>query len=316
MPDFEEAKEIHVSQLPLNIFEADGEDSWSKIQRQNMSSWFDSDGILFNTVGGFDQLGLMYFERKFGRPVWPIGPVLLSSESRASVGKQKGVTSEICWEWLNAKPLNSVLYVSFGSMNTISPTQMIELATALDKSKKNFIWVVRPPIGFDINSEFKAEEWLPEGFEERIQGRGLLVRNWAPQVEILSHKATSAFLSHCGWNSALEALSNGVPMLAWPMAAEQFFNAVLLEREVGVCVEAARGKNCEVRHQDLVAKIELVMSSEKGSEMRRKACELREMIENAVKDHDDDQDGCFYKGSSPKALDDFFSAAMNMTKSN
>ncbi|EXB48395.1 UDP-glycosyltransferase 92A1 [Morus notabilis] len=287
LPDFEEAKEIHVSQLPLNIFEADGEDSWSKIQRQNLSSWFDSDGILFNTVG-----------------------------SRASVGKQKGVTSEICWEWLNAKPLNSVLYVSFGSMNTISPTQMIELATALDKSKKNFIWVVRPPMGFDINSEFKAEEWLPEGFEERIQGRGLLVRNWAPQVEILSHKATSAFLSHCGWNSALEALSNGVPMLAWPMAAEQFFNAVLLEREVGVCVEVARGKNCEVRHQDLVAKIELVMSTEKGSEMRRKACELREMIENAVKDHDDDRDGCFYKGSSPKALDDFFSAAMNMTKSN
>lgn len=309
LPDFEEANKIHMSQLPLNISEANGEDAWSKFQFQNLSHWFNSDGMLFNTVSGFDQLGLMYFRRKFNRPVWPIGPVLLPSESRASVGKQTEFTSMVCREWLDSKPLNSVLYVSFGSMNTISPSQMMELATALDRCNKNFIWVVRPPIGFDINSEFKAEEWLPEGFEERVKGRGLLVQSWAPQVEILSHNAVSAFLSHCGWNSAIESLSNGVPMLAWPMAAEQFFNAVLLEREVGVCVEVARGKMCEVRHQDLVDKIELVMSNrDKGSEMRKKASELKDMIEIAVKDDDEEINGL--KGSSSKALDDFFCAAM------
>ena len=150
----------------------------------------------------------------------------------------------------------------------------MQLATALEVSGKYFIWVVRPPIGFDINSEFKAEEWLPQGFEQRIQDRkrGLLVHKWAPQVEILSHKSISAFLSHCGWNSVLEALSHGVPIIGWPMAADQFSNVVLLEKEVGVCVEVARGPRCEVKHEDIVKKIELVMNdTEKGKEMRRKA---------------------------------------------
>ncbi|PON89240.1 UDP-glucuronosyl/UDP-glucosyltransferase [Trema orientale] len=305
LPDFEEASTIHVSQLPLNIFEADGEDPWSKFQKGNLSAWVDSNGVLFNTIRDFDHLGLLYFRRKLNRPVWPIGPVLLPSESRASVGKQNGQTSELCREWLNSKPLNSVLFVSFGSMNTISASQMMQLAMALEKSGKTFIWVVRPPIGFDINSEFRAQEWLPEGFEESVSSRGLLVHNWAPQVEILSHEAVSAFLTHCGWNSVLEALSNGVPLLGWPMAAEQFYNSVLLEKGIGVCVEVARGKKCEVRYEDLAGKIELVMSdSAKGKEMRRKACEVKEMIKSAMKDENG------LKGSSSKALDDFFSAAM------
>ena len=308
MPDFEEASTIHVSQLPLNISEADGDDPWSKFQKENLSAWVDSNGVLFNTIGDFDQMGLAYFRRKLNRPVWPMGPVLLPSESRASVGKQNGLTEQLCGEWLNSKPLNSVLFVSFGSMNTISASQMMQLGKALEKSGKDFIWIVRPPIGFDINSEFRAQEWLPQGFEERISRRGLLVHNWAPQLEILTHKAVSAFLTHCGWNSVLEALSNGVPLLGWPMAAEQFYNAMLLEKEIGVCVEVARGKKFEVRYEDLAGKIELVMGeSEKGNEMRRKACEVRELIKNAIRDENG------IKGSSSKALDDFFSAAKSVS---
>ena len=122
----------------------------------------------------------------------------------------------------------------------------------LEASDKNFIWVIRPPIGFELNTEFKAKEWLPKGFEKRIKEsrRGLLVYNWAPQVEILSHKSVSAFLTLCGWNSVLEALNHSVLLIGWPMAAEQSFNAKLLEEEMGVCVEVARGKSCEVRHED------------------------------------------------------------------
>uniref|UniRef100_A0A2N9HUS6 Glycosyltransferase n=1 Tax=Fagus sylvatica TaxID=28930 RepID=A0A2N9HUS6_FAGSY len=243
-------------------------------------------------------------QRKLGRPAWPIGPILLSMESR-----EPALSPEPCIEWLNTKPLKSVLYVSFGSQNTISASQMMQLAMGLEASDKNFIWVIRPPIGFEINSEFKAKEWLPKGFEARIKdsGRGLLVYNWAPQVEILSHKAVSAFLTHCGWNSVLEALSHAVLLIGWPLAAEQFFNAKLLEEEVGVCVEVARGKTCEVRHEEIAAKIELVMNeTQKGEEMRRKACEAREMIRNAIKDEEG------FKGSSVKAMDEFFSAALSM----
>lgn len=305
LPDFEEASKIHLSQLPTNIFEANGEDPWSRFQKKNLLAYANSDGIIFNTVGNFDQMGLLYFKRKLGHPVWPIGPVLLSTENRTRVGKENGVKPEICRDWLDTKPLNSVLYISFGSMNTISASHLMQLAMALELSGKNFIWVVRPPINFDINSEFKAEEWLPKGFEDRVSGRGLLVHHWAPQVEILSHKAVSAFLTHCGWNSVLESLSYGVPLLGWPMAAEQFFNAKLLEEKVGVCLEVARGKSCEIRHEDLVAKIELLMSeTENGNEIRKKAGEVKKMIENSMKDEKG------LRGSSSKAMDDFFKAAM------
>ncbi|KAI4334601.1 hypothetical protein L6164_019269 [Bauhinia variegata] len=305
LPDFPEIHTLHKTQLPANISEANGADAWSLFMRKNLSEWINSDGILFNTLQEFDSLGMLYFRRKLSRPVWAIGPVLLSTESK-SRGKGSGVSPEICREWLDTKPWNSVLFVCFGSMNTISASQMMQLALALEDSRRNFIWVVRPPIGFNINSDFKAEEWLPQGFLGRIQEskRGLIVHNWAPQLEILSHVAISAFLSHCGWNSVLEALSHGVPILGWPMAAEQFFNCKLLEEELGVCLEVARGKSCEVRHEDIAAKIELAMSDrEIGKEMRRKACNIRDMIRNAMKN----EDTCM--GSSVKAMDDFLSAA-------
>ncbi|KAJ7947522.1 Glycosyltransferase [Quillaja saponaria] len=300
-PDFPEANKIHKTQISPQMLEANGGDAWSVFQGKNFSQWVNTDGILFNSVEEFDKLGLLYFRRKFGRPVWTIGPVL-SRGSRAE--KKVGIRTELCREWLNTKPVNSVLYVSFGSMNTISASQMMQLAMALEASGTNFIWVVRPPIGFDINSEFKADQWLPEGFEARIQGsrRGLIVHNWAPQMEILSHRAVSAFLSHCGWNSAIEALSHGVPILGWPMAGEQFFNSKFLEEEVGVSVEVARGKSCEVRHEDVKAKIELVMNeTEKGKEIRTKACKVKEIVKNAMKDEHG------FQGSSVKAMNDFFS---------
>lgn len=313
LPDFQEVSKLHSTQLPLTMSQADGTDSWSVYHGKYLPEWAKSGAILFNTVEEFDRIGLMYFKRKLGRPVLPVGPILLPSENRARSGKEAGITPEFCKSWLDTKPQNSVLFVSFGSMNTISPSQMLQLAKALELSGKNFIWVVRPPLGFDINSEFKANEFLPEGFEERIREskKGLLVQKWAPQIEILSHKSTSAFLSHCGWNSVLESLSHGVPLLGWAMAAEQFFNVKFLVEEVGVCVEVARGKTCQVKHQDLAAKVELVMSdSEKGKEMRRKACEVREMIENAMKDEKG------FKGSSVKAMDDFFDAAMTTREVN
>ncbi|XP_057727167.1 UDP-glycosyltransferase 92A1 [Arachis stenosperma] len=307
LPDFPEARSLHVTQLPTNIAEADGTDPWSVYLREdNFYHWVNSDGLLLNSVRELDAFGFSYFTRILNRPVWSIGPVLLST-GNGSRGKGGGINPELCREWLNKKPSNSVLFVCFGSMNTISASQMMQLGTALERCGKSFVWVVRPPIGFDINSEFRAEEWLPEGFTENVleSGRGLIVHDWAPQVEILSHSAVSAFLSHCGWNSVMESLSEGVPILGWPMAAEQFFNCKLLEEEVGVCVEVARGKKCEVKWEDLMAKIQLVMDeSEKGIGMRKKALEIRDLIRDAKKDD----------GSSVRAMDEFLAAAALSTQ--
>lgn len=310
LPDFPEACKFQRSQLPLSILEADGTDAWSRFQEKNLPPWENSNGVLFNTVEEFDNIGFLYFRRKLRRPVWAVGPILLPTESRSWASTQPVANSEHCNEWLDSKPPNSVLYISFGSMNTMSAPHMMQLAIALEATGRNFIWVVRPPMGSDINSEFIGERWLPEGFERRMEesGKGLLVRKWAPQVEILGHRAVSAFLTHCGWNSTLEALSHGVPLVGWPMAGEQFFNTKLLEEDVGVCVEAARGKTGEVRSEVLKEKIEVVMSatSERGKSIRRRAQEVREMIRNAMKD-DGAGSGC--RGASVRAMDEFFGAA-------
>ncbi|CAL5423915.1 unnamed protein product [Camellia sinensis] len=305
-PDFPESGLFHTTQLAANMLAADGNDPPSIFQRKNNLTWSNSDGLLFNSVEALDGIGLAYFRRKLGRQVWPVGPILFPG---VRSGKHAGITAEKCIEWLDAKPINSVLYISFGSNNTISASQMMQLAKALEQvTNVNFVWVVRPPLGFDITTEFRAEKWLPEGFIERVvddQKRGLIVVQWAPQMEILSHKSVGSFLTHCGWNSVLEALSRGVPLMGWPMGAEQFFNAKLLAEEIGVCVEVARGIKFELKHEDMVEKIELVMGqSEKGKEMRKKAVEMKEMIKDAVRDKEG------IKGSSVEAMDGFLNAAL------
>ncbi|KAG9148093.1 hypothetical protein Leryth_003663 [Lithospermum erythrorhizon] len=312
LPDFPEAGKFHISQLSASFLVADGSDPYSTFQRRNLPTWLDSDAVLFNTIEEIDQIGLVYFRRKLGIPIWAIGPILLSQNHRVrdSITKPSNVSLEQCIEFLDSKERNSVLYISFGSQNSISASQMMKLARALDTSGKNFIWVVRPPLGFDINAEFKAEEWLPEGFVERVEEekRGLIISNWAPQVEILSHKSVAAFFNHCGWNSVLESLVYGIPIIGWPMAAEQFFNAKFLVEELGVCLEVARGVNFEVRHEDIAQMIEMLMGekNKKGKEMRNKCYEIKKLIKDAIRDEDN------FKGSSVNGMDEFLMAAMQV----
>lgn len=204
------------------------------------------------------------------------------------------------WNGLNRTVQLRCSIFSFGSQNSISPSQMMELAIGLEESAKPFIWVIRPPVGFERKSEFRAE-YLPEGFEERMEKRkqGLLVRNWAPQLEILSHKSTGAFLSHCGWNSVLESLSQAVPIIGWPLAAEQAYNSKMLVEEMGVSVELTRGVQRSIEWKEVKKVIELVMDKKgKGGDMRSKAMVIKEQLRASVRDEGED------KGSSVKALDD------------
>ncbi|KAM0849063.1 hypothetical protein ACQ4PT_053979 [Festuca glaucescens] len=158
--------------------------------------------------------------------------------------------------------------------NSINADQMTQLALGLEASGRPFLWVLRPPLGIDATDGFKPE-WLPAGFEERTAkaNRGLLVRGWAPQVRILAHPSTGALLSHCGWNSILESLCHGVPLIGWPLGAEQFFNAMLVA-EWGVCVEVARGnlESSAVASGAVAETVGTVMGgTAKGDEMRRNA---------------------------------------------
>ncbi|KAI3867161.1 hypothetical protein MKX03_021019 [Papaver bracteatum] len=304
VPDFPQDLRIHRSQLSNSALQATGDDSWSLFFKRTLSPTLSSDGFLINTVEEFDQVGLTYFRSKLSRDsVWAVGPVgdySLSLKSGAS-------SADLSIQWLDNREENSVLYISFGSQCTISSSEMMELATGLEMSGKNFIWVIRPPLEYDINEAFRSE-WLPDGFEERmkVNNNGLLVKKWAPQLEILSHKSISVFLSHCGWNSVLESLSFGVPIIGWPISADHFYISKLLEEEMKVCVELARGNRNEVRHEDVVKVIDLVMNheSKKGVEIRGKACQVKEMIENAIRDEQG------FRGSSAKGLEEFLAMAL------
>nr|XP_018630752.1 UDP-glycosyltransferase 92A1-like isoform X6 [Nicotiana tomentosiformis] len=247
-------------------------------------------------------------------PVWCIGPLLPQCmlkkgekgqilESR--IGKDHGLSPEKCIEWLDKHPQSSVLYISFGSQNTISTSQMMALALGLEDSEKPFIWVVRPPIGFDLKGEFKSE-WLPQGFQERVEksNKGLIVKSWAPQLQILCHGSTGAFLTHCGWNSVLESLSQGVPIISWPLAGEQAFNSKMLMEEMGVCIELTKGVQSVIEKEDVKKVIDIVLStSGKGKEMKEKANKIGISIREAVKEEK-------FKGSSVKAMDDFISTLL------
>ncbi|CAN6574659.1 unnamed protein product [Malus baccata var. baccata] len=152
----------------------------------------------------------------FAPNILPIGPLLASRRLGNSAGHfwPQDLT---CLEWLDQQPPNSVIYVAFGSFTIFNPTQFKELALAFELSERPFLWVVRPDITDTTSDPY------PEGYQERVASRGRMV-GWAPQQKVLAHPSIACFLSHCGWNSTLEGLSNGVPFLCWPYFADQFTN--------------------------------------------------------------------------------------------
>ncbi|PWA67837.1 UDP-glucuronosyl/UDP-glucosyltransferase [Artemisia annua] len=315
---FPSTVQFEISDLHQILQAVDGKDELSRSFQTQLSLSFYSNGWLCNTVEEIETLGLEALRNYIKLPVWCVGPLMpvkilkrnvgsdMGSVIGQRAGKEPGIRPEKCIEWLDLHPEGSVLYISFGSQNTISETQMMELAKGLEESKKPFIWVIRPPIGFDLTCEFRTE-WLPLGFEDRIGKQGLIVHNWAPQLEILCHRSTGAFLTHCGWNSVMESLSQGVPLIGWPLAAEQGYNAKMLVEEMGVCLVLARGMHSMIEKEEVRSVIEVVLDKSedgKGESMRKKATELGEMIRASVE---------INKGSSYKAMDDFMSTILAQT---
>ncbi|KAL3628429.1 hypothetical protein CASFOL_027475 [Castilleja foliolosa] len=252
-------------------------------------------GVVANS---FDELENGYLDEyrklKSGK-VWCIGPLSLcnndDSLDTAQRGNQAGIDTNKCLKWLDNRKPGSVVYACLGSLSRLSPSQFIELALGLEMSGHPFILVVK---GGDKSSEI--EKWISDsGFELRMKERGLLIRGWAPQVMILSHSAIGGFLTHCGWNSTLEGISAGVPMITWPIFAEQFLNQKLvvqvLETGVGVgakgVVHLEEGGNSEnkVEKEEIKSAIESVMDEGKeGCERRKKAKELGKMAKGSVRE--------------------------------
>ncbi|KAL6888281.1 hypothetical protein ACP4OV_009307 [Aristida adscensionis] len=209
-------------------------------------------------------------------PAYPVGPLVRSSSDDEAGGAA-------CLDWLDRQPARSVVYVSFGSAGSLSVEQTAELAAGLEASGHRFLWIVRMP-SLNDDSERKEDPlaWLPEGFLERTSGRGLAVAAWAPQVRVLSHPATAAFVSHCGWNSAQESVVAGVPIVAWPLYAEQRMNAVILSENAGVALRLRARGDGVIAREEIAAAVRELMDGEKGRAVRRRAGELQRAAARAA----------------------------------
>ncbi|XP_016544898.2 zeatin O-glucosyltransferase [Capsicum annuum] len=216
----------------------------------------------------------------------PFNPVTFPRKGTATRGP-----SHKCLSWLDKQEPNSVLYVSFGTTTSFSDEQIMAMAIGLEQSQQKFVWVLR---GADKGNVFGKDTSrkieLPKGFEERVKERGILVRDWAPQLEILSHCSTGGFLSHCGWNSCMESISMGVPIAAWPMHSDQPRNTVLITKilKIGLVVRDWAHRD-ELVTSSMVQKcVEKLMASKEGNEMRNKARKLsaeirKEIAEGGIK---------------------------------
>ncbi|KAF5733897.1 putative UDP-glucosyltransferase 74F2 [Tripterygium wilfordii] len=192
--------------------------------------------------------------------------------------------------WLNSKPPRSVIYVAFGSMANLSEKQMEELAYGLKRTNFHFIWAIRA----------SEEAKIPIEFKQEAPNKGLIV-NWIPQLEVLSNEAIGCFFTHCGWNSTIEALSLGVPMVAMPQWTDQTTDAKFVEDIWKVGVRVRVDENGIVGREEIESCIVKVMEGETGGEMRKNAEKWKKLAVEAVSEG----------GTSDKNIDDFVSTLVS-----
>ncbi|XP_073027337.1 LOW QUALITY PROTEIN: abscisate beta-glucosyltransferase-like [Primulina eburnea] len=266
------------SQLP--IFLRNGIEFPGKSKKSEQNSF----GQVINSFYALEPAYVDYYRNVTGKKTWMVGPVSLynrNQEDKAERGQPSAIDKYSCLNWLDSHKPNSVLYVSFGSLARMSSVQIYELASGLEASGKSFIWVVGKILGIEENGE--AKKHFPDGFEERISSskRGLIIKGWAPQLLILEHESVGGFMTHCGWNSTLEAVCAGVPMITWPLSAEQFYNEKLVAEvlKIGLRVGSEEWASWNMERKVVVgrekveAAVRRLMGDDGGEvvEMRRRA---------------------------------------------
>ncbi|XP_047322662.1 UDP-glycosyltransferase 90A1-like [Impatiens glandulifera] len=274
---------VAVNDFEKNVLDPDRKGDQADFASEMVSATSRSHGVIVNSFYELEPVYFDHWNRHHGPKAWDLGPFFLGEPL-----KENGLKSP--WmDWLDMKLENgeSVLYIAFGSQAELSREVFEEIQIGLEKSEVNFLWVVR---GF--------EDKKGDGFENRVKNRGMVVREWVEQREILEHKSVTGFLSHCGWNSVIESICAKVPILAWPMMAEQHLNARFITDEIGVgirvetCDGSVRGV---VKWKGLEKMVRELMEGEKGKEVRKKVEEVGVAAMKAVADGG---------GSSWQALND------------
>ncbi|XLR28269.1 hypothetical protein HN51_041592 [Arachis hypogaea] len=276
---------------------------WIRTKNNSTAQFFDavfesekrSYGTVYNSFHDLENDYEEHYKNIMGIKVWSIGPVAAWINSTNKGQKHDHVEElEPKWlKWLNSKKIGSVLYVSFGSLTRLANAQVAEIAHGLENSGHDFIWVIRKRENDDDDND--GDSFLHD-FEVRMResNQGYIIWNWAPQLLILEHSSIGGIVTHCGWNSILESLSFGLPMITWPMFAEQFYNEKLLVDMLKISVAigvkenklwVSLGEEDVVKRDMITNAVKVLMGSgEESMEMRKRAKKLGDVGKRAIEE--------------------------------
>ncbi|KAL8040407.1 hypothetical protein ABFX02_10G095600 [Erythranthe guttata] len=232
-----------------------------------------ADFILHNTVYELESQTLSALSTY--QPNYAIGPIKFFKNIPTNDVSKSFWSETDCTNWLDSKSPGSVLYVSFGSFVPTSKQVIEELAYGLLLSEVNFIWVIRPGILGSADNNV-----LPFGFEDEIKDKGLIIP-WCNQIKVLSDPAVGGFLTHCGWNSTLESMWCGVPMICYPMDWDQPVNRKLVVDDWKIGINLCE-YGTSVDRKQVAEKIKKLMSGNTSKSLRQEADNVKAILQKAV----------------------------------
>ncbi|KAG6732904.1 hypothetical protein I3843_01G192500 [Carya illinoinensis] len=267
---------LGIDDLPSFLCDTDSYPAFLTLVLNQFSNIQEANWILCNTFDMLEDEIMTWMASQW--PVKTIGPAIPSVylDKRLEDDKEYGLNlfkpdADACMKWLDTKETGSVIYASFGSLVALGEEQMEEVAWGLKNSNCYFLWVVRE----------SEEKKLPSNFLQETAEKGLVV-SWCPQLEVLAHEAAGCFMTHCGWNSTLEALSLGVPLVAMPQWTDQTTNAKFIVDVWKVGVRIKLDEKGIATKEEIEMCIKEVMEGERGKEMKKNSMRWKELAKEAV----------------------------------
>lgn len=268
-------KNMRLRDIPSFIRTTDGDDVMLNFLKDEAAAVPNAKALILNTFDALEHHALHALSAMFPA-VYAVGPLHLMMD-HVHHEEVKTLSSSLwkeeadCIQWLDAMAPESVVYVNFGSITVMTAEQMTEFAWGLANSKKPFLWIIRPDI---VAGETAM---VPPEFVAETEERSMLV-SWCPQEQVLKHPAIGGFLTHCGWNSTLDSIVGGVPVICWPFFAEQQTNCRFSCVEWGIGMEIDNN----VKRDEVELLVREMMDGEKGKKMKENAVEWRRKAEEAA----------------------------------
>ncbi|KAJ4967435.1 hypothetical protein NE237_019284 [Protea cynaroides] len=266
---------IRLRDMPSFVRTTDPDDFLLDFIKEVVGRTYNASAIILNTFDSLEEDAVKELSRMLPR-VYTLGPLhrlldQIKNDSLKFIDSNLWKEESGCLEWLDSKEPCSVVYVNFGSITVMAPQQLVEFAWGLANSEQTFLFIIRPDL---VRGDSAI---LPFEFVKQTKERGMLAR-WCPQGQVLSHPAIGGFLTHCGWNSTLESICSGVPMVCWPFFADQQTNCRYSCNHWGIGTEIDNN----VKRDEVERLVRELMEGDKGKEMKSKAMMWKKKAEEAT----------------------------------